>query len=88
MKNKTYNEWLNYYENATKEQVITDLMIDWDTFVKWKNVLDKIKNKIDKELKEGRPTEEGKPEDYLWLMGYYDANKDINELLKGSDNNE
>ena len=45
-------------------------------------VLDKIKEKINEELKEGRPTEEGKPEEYLWLMGYYDACKDLNELLE------
>lgn len=26
--NKTYEEWLKYYENATKEQVIEDMMLD------------------------------------------------------------
>ena len=26
--NRTYEEWLKYYENATKEQVIEDLTIE------------------------------------------------------------
>lgn len=26
--NRTYEEWLKYYENATKEQVIEDMMLD------------------------------------------------------------
>lgn len=49
---------------------------------KYQIVLDKIKEKINEELKEGRPIEEGKPEEYLWLMGYYDACKDLNKLLE------
>lgn len=35
-----------------------------------------IFNKIENELKEGRP------KDHLWLMGYYDACKDLKNLLK------
>lgn len=26
--NKSYEEWLQYYKNATKEQVIEDMMLD------------------------------------------------------------
>ena len=34
---KTYNEWLKYYENITKEQVIFDLMLDIQEIEKLNN---------------------------------------------------
>lgn len=40
------------------------------------NKLDKIKEKLKEDLKYGRS------KDHLWLMGYYDACKDINKLLE------
>lgn len=43
---------------------------------KYKNVIDKIKEKLKEDLKYGRS------KDHLWLMGYYDACKDINKLLE------
>ena len=43
---------------------------------KYKKVIDNTKEKIELDLKDGRP------KDHLWLMGYYDACKDINKLLE------
>ena len=62
------------------QDIINAYEKDLEKFNKQKEVLDKIKEKINKELKEGRP------EEHLWLMGYYDACKDINKLLKEVEN--
>ena len=35
---KTYDEWLKYYENITKEQVIFDLMLDMQEMEKLNNI--------------------------------------------------
>ena len=39
--NRTYEEWLKYYENATKEQVIEDMMLDIKEIQRLNNRIDK-----------------------------------------------
>lgn len=41
--NRTYEEWLKYYKNATKEQVIEDMMLDIKE-------IDRLKQKINKAI--------------------------------------
>ena len=43
--NRTYEEWLKYYENATKEQVIEDLTIDIQYFSDARKDLEELQNK-------------------------------------------
>ena len=46
--NRTYEEWLKYYENATKEQVIEDMMLDNKEIERLTNII----NELEKYLKE------------------------------------
>ena len=39
--NRTYEEWLKYYDNATKEQVIEDMMLDIKEIQRLNNRIDK-----------------------------------------------
>ena len=41
--NKSYEEWLQYYKNATKEQVIEDMMLDIAELKSKNKKLDNIK---------------------------------------------
>lgn len=43
MMNKSYEEWLQYYKNATKEQVIEDMMLDIAELKSKNKKLDSIK---------------------------------------------
>lgn len=46
--NRTYEEWLKYYENATKEQVIEDMMLDIKEIQRLNNRIDKAIEDINK----------------------------------------
>ncbi len=39
---KTYDEWLKYYENITKEQVIFDMMLDMQEIEKLNNIINEL----------------------------------------------
>ena len=39
--NRTYEEWLKYYKNATKEQVIEDMILDIKEIQRLNNRIDK-----------------------------------------------
>lgn len=46
---RTYEEWLKYYENATKEQVIEDMMHDMEEITRLNNIINEYEN-MKKEL--------------------------------------
>lgn len=41
---KTYEKWLKYYENATKEQVIEDMMLDMQEIERLNKELEELKH--------------------------------------------
>ena len=41
---RTYEEWLKYYENATKEQVIEDMTHDFEEIERLNNIIDGVEN--------------------------------------------
>ena len=49
--NRTYEEWLKYYKNATKEQVIEDMMLDIKELKQLKKQKDDIVEYIKKNKK-------------------------------------
>ena len=49
--NKSYIEWIDYYENATKEDVIQDMMLDINSIKEKDKEIERLNNIID-ELKE------------------------------------
>lgn len=44
--NKSYVEWLDYYENATKEDVIQDLMLDINSIKEKNKEIERLNNII------------------------------------------
>ena len=48
--NRTYEEWLEYYENATKEQVIEDTMHDMEEINRLNNIILNQQKRIDKTI--------------------------------------
>ena len=46
--NRTYEEWLKYYENATKEQVIEDTMHDMEEIERLNNIIEELEKWINK----------------------------------------
>ena len=65
--NKTYKEWLKYYENANKEDVIQDIMLDTKEIDRLNNIIDNIEKKIKKIISFGNSWhwDNGAIEDYL-----------------------
>lgn len=49
--NRTYEEWLKYYENATKEQVIEDIMLDIKEIQRLNNIIEELKKWIKEDKK-------------------------------------
>ncbi len=84
--NRNYEDWLKYYENATKEQVIEDMMLDINSIKEKDKEIEKLnkeKSILEKSLK------------LIWQkdikINYEEldkANKDIEKELKGSDKDE
>jgi DNA-binding transcriptional regulator GbsR (MarR family) len=72
--NKSYIEWLDYYENATKEDVIQDMMLDIHS-IKEKNKEIERLNNIIKEVREYIKSKENK------TPHYYEFKSDILEIL-------
>lgn len=48
---KTYEEWLKYYENATKEQIIEDVEHDNLEIERLNNVINELEKWLDKKEK-------------------------------------
>ncbi len=71
--NRTYEEWLKYYENATKEQVIEDMMLDIKE-------IQRLNNRIDKAIEYIVNNDELYYGDDL-----YDSYQTIINILKGED---
>lgn len=44
--NRTYEEWIKYYENATKEQVIEDTMHDMEEINRLNNIITELEKYI------------------------------------------
>ena len=78
------DEWKDYINRIIDNQVK-----EKDKEIKkLNNIINELEKDMQQEVDEGRPLEKGKPEKYLWLMGYFDASKDyLTKLqeLKGSD---
>lgn len=48
---RTYEEWLKYYENATKEQVIFDMMLDMQELENLHSIIKEVREYIDEHAK-------------------------------------
>lgn len=73
---KTYDEWLKYYENITKEQVIFDLMLDMQEMEKLNNKEEQLIRRLEDLIIVGEQVENE------WAV---DICKMIINELKGSD---
>ena len=45
--NKSYIEWIDYYENATKEDVIQDMMLDINSIKEKDKEIDRLSKEVD-----------------------------------------
>ena len=50
--NRNYEDWLKYYENATKEQVIEDMMLDINSIKEKDKEIERLKEVIQRNDKE------------------------------------
>ncbi len=50
---KSYEEWLKYYENATKEQVIEDMTHDFEEIERLKNIIKEVREYIEENTRTG-----------------------------------
>ena len=49
--NRNYEDWLKYYENATKEQVIEDMMLDINSIKEKDKEIERLNNIINEYTK-------------------------------------
>ena len=49
--NRTYEEWLKYYENATKEQVIENMMLDIKEIQRLNNIIEELEKWLNEQSK-------------------------------------
>ena len=72
---KTYAEWLKYYENATKEQIIEDVEHDNLEIERLNNIINELEKWLDKKEKLTFNS---------WNKGIHEVQRKLQEL-KGSE---
>ena len=50
--NKTYDEWLKYYEDCKKEQVIFDIMLDGQEIERLNNIINELEKYCNEEIED------------------------------------
>ena len=84
--NKSYVEWLDYYENATKEDVIQDMILDINSIKEQKkkierlnNIINRVDNFVDRTIEIIKQQPSGNDE---WILERLNG---IKQCLKDSD---
>ena len=84
---KTYEEWLKYYENITKEQVIFDLMLDVQEIEKLNTIINELEKDFERKIQSCTIEAETTTNDFYCRLHIATLKNWLNKIqeLRGSD---